>query len=274
MFDRPAGPLKLPPTLVAPTVEAARAVRDLRARPHSTSDVWLPEGLWDELDAVRAEHLRLRDQVASELTALEALDERVLREKREHDEKLRQATRTGDDPGSVEDRRTPPEQYEAERKAIEERLWAGIEVLAEVADLVPELAREHEDEWLADLRVRLVPAQEKVAELQRELARARREAFYVHKLGLWLQQVSDDSGAFARQPHPTSDEPVPAMFSEELLARSLERPWYRRPEHDPEHDEEPMVAWQDQQPESTTDVEPRADATGQISELVETGAGS
>jgi hypothetical protein len=44
------GPLKLPPSQNPETARAAR-----RLRGHSTSDLWLPEGLWPELDDLRAE---------------------------------------------------------------------------------------------------------------------------------------------------------------------------------------------------------------------------
>jgi hypothetical protein len=262
------GPLKLRDVPQPPTREASRALESLR-RGHSTSDLWLPEGLWPELDAIRAEQIRVRSQAAAELSALAALDERFGAEDRDHADKLRQAQRDGDS-GAIDDRRTPPGQRQAERRAIEESLWAALEILAQIADAVPELASQHEDEWLADLRTRLVPKEEKVRELQQRLADAEAEAFNVHKLGLWLQQLSDD-GAFGRQPYPTP-EPPPKRFNPEMLERSLERPWHRRPDAA----EEPPVAWQDQpQPPARNDADdPVGDATGEISELVETGEGA
>ena len=108
------------------------------------------------------------DQVAAELDGLEALDARVREEDKQHDRDLRQAQRDGT-PKAVEDRRTPSDQRQAERAAIEERLWAGVTVLGEVADAVIAALREHEDDWLADLRVQLEPAREKRREAERLL---------------------------------------------------------------------------------------------------------
>jgi hypothetical protein len=66
-------------------------------------------------------------------------------------------------PETVEDRRTPPEQRQAERSAIEERLWAGVMVLSEVVASVLELVRDREDEWLADLRGQVSELEEREA---------------------------------------------------------------------------------------------------------------
>ena len=120
------------------------------------------------------------------------------------------------DPGSVKDGRTPGEQRQAERAAIEERLWAGVIVLAEVTDAVIELVREREDDWLADLRVRLEPAREKRREAERLLAEAKAEEWRIHRLGQWLQITSED-GAFGRQPAPDLESP-PERFSAERVA--------------------------------------------------------
>jgi hypothetical protein len=118
------GPLKLPPSQNPETARAAR-----RLRGHSTSDLWLPEGLWRELDDLRAEQLRVRSQVAAELASLDASVARFRDEDQAHQKKLRQAQRDGHT-GAVEDKRTPAEPRQAERKAIEERIWAGAAVLA------------------------------------------------------------------------------------------------------------------------------------------------
>ena len=131
------GPLVLP--LSPPSADAARAVRE-KLRGHSTAANWLPEGLWPELDELRSEQLRVRDQVAVELAALDAVNGRFREEDRQHERQLRQAHRDSR-PGSVKDARTPREQRQAESAAIEERLWAGVMVLGEVVQESP--PREH-----------------------------------------------------------------------------------------------------------------------------------
>jgi hypothetical protein len=88
----------------APSREAGRVA--LKLRGHSTSDLWLrlPEGLsWPELDEIRAEHLRVRGQVAAELAALSTLGARFRDEDQQHDQDLRQAQRDAN-PALAEDR--------------------------------------------------------------------------------------------------------------------------------------------------------------------------
>jgi hypothetical protein len=93
-------------------------------------------------------------------------------------------------------------------------------VLAEVADSVVDLLREHEDEWLADLRVPLEPQRVRRRELQRQLDEAKAEEWRVHQLGNWVQKTGQD-GPFGGQPAPIPSPP-PAQVSEELLRWSLE----------------------------------------------------
>jgi hypothetical protein len=114
---------------------------------HTTAANWLPPGLWEELDALRAEHLRIRQSVATELANLEELDQRFRDENERHAEALREAHRSGGGNG-VEDRRMPPGQRARARAAVEERLWAGIVVFGEVADSIVQLVRDKEDAWL------------------------------------------------------------------------------------------------------------------------------
>lgn len=213
-------PLKFPP---APDPDAARALRRLQG--HTTSPEWLPPGVWEALDELRGEQHRLRRQVADELHALEELAAKFRREDAQHAEALRQAQRDGT-PTSPRDERTPPAARAAERTAVEERLWAGVQVFAEHADRIIEAVRAHEDEWLADLRSRLTPAQEKRRRAQQLLAEAKAEEFQLHKLGQWVQKTADDE-AFGRQPVPKV-EPVPARVSAESFAGALERPWHKR----------------------------------------------
>jgi hypothetical protein len=100
MTDFDPGPLRPP---APPNVEAARSAQKLRG--HSTSDRWLPEGLWRELDELRSEQLRVREQVGAELAALEAARARFAEDDKRQDEQLRQAVREGDSP--PKDKRTP-----------------------------------------------------------------------------------------------------------------------------------------------------------------------
>jgi len=195
-----------------------------RLKGHTTSARLLPEGEFPLLDELRGEQLRLRSQVAADLDVLAALDARFKAEDEQHAERLRQAQRDGT-PESVEDRRTPSEQRGAERAAIEERMRAGAQVFAEVADEVVATMREHEGQFLADLRVRLRPAQEKRKHAERLLAEARAEEFQLYKLGQWIKVTADDE-AFGRQPAPTI-QPVPRQFSSDALRGALERPWHK-----------------------------------------------
>jgi hypothetical protein len=215
---RRVGPLKLP---APPDVASHKAAERLYG--HTTSPTWLPEGVWPELDALRDEQHRLRAQVAAELDSLDALEAQNRREDSHHAEALRQAHRDGT-PDAVNDERTPAEDRAAKKSAIEERLWAGVQVFAEHADRVIETLREKEDAWLGDLRSRLTPAQEKRRRAQELLAEARAEEFHLGNLGRWLQATSDDH-AFGRQPAPPVGE-VPEQVSPEVLRRGLERPWH------------------------------------------------
>jgi hypothetical protein len=221
------GPLKIP---MPPDVATRRAVTE-KLHGHTTAASWLPEGIWPELDELRAEQLRLRAQVAAEVHALENLVRKFSREDSEHNKRLREAQRAGT-VDSVEDRRTPAEQRAAERGLIEERLWAGVHVFAEHAERIIETVREHEDEWLADLRSRLGPAQEKRHEAARLLAEAKAEEFRLYQLGGWLQTTADDQG-FGRQPAPALG-PIPEKVSRLVFQDKLERPWHKlRPWNQP-----------------------------------------
>jgi hypothetical protein len=159
--------------------------------------------VFPELDALRAEQHRLRGQLAADLEALDALAARFRREDSEHAERLRQAHRDGS-PTSAEDHGTPADQRAVERAMIEERLWAGIHVFAEHADPVIEAVREHEDDWLVDLRRRLVPVQEKRRRAEALLAEARAEEFRIP---------------------PSAEHASTAAFE-----GALERPWHKRRE--------------------------------------------
>lgn len=218
--NQQAGPLKFPP----PPDTKTRVAVNQQLQGHTTSAQWLPEGLWPELDELRGEQLRMRAQVAVELDALEALDRKHRLEDREHQQRLRQAHRDGD-PSSAEDPRTPAGQRAAERAAIEERVSAGLHVFAEHAERVIDCVREHEDEWLADLRSQLTVAEGQRREAERLVAEAKADEFHVQRLGMWVQVTADDE-ALGRQPAPTR-QPVPHQFSREAVKHAVERPWHK-----------------------------------------------
>ena len=120
-------------------------------------------------------------------------------------------------------------------------------VLGEVADAVIELVREHEDDWLADLRAWLEPQREQRRELENKLAELRALGWQTHQLGHWVQKTNED-GAFGRRPAPVPSAP-PTVFSAELLRSSLEGPWHRDRLWKGES-EEPPRSWQEQSEEA------------------------
>jgi hypothetical protein len=191
---------------------------------HTTSEQWLPAGLWDELDRVRDRHVTVRSRVLAELRTLRGLESKFAKEDRDYDARLRDAHRTGD-PGTVKDKRTAVEKRTAQRDAVERRLWAGVTVLAEVADEAIALIREHEDEWLGDLRARLEGAQEKRREAERLVAAAKREEWLVARLGKWVMTAADD-GPMGRQPTPPADVDPPANLSPHVVRAALSWPWH------------------------------------------------
>jgi hypothetical protein len=212
-----SGPLKIPaPRLV----KTRRALQRLYG--HTTSDAWIPEGLWPELDELRPEHLRLRGQVADQLEALDALAKKYSAEDAAHSERLRQAHRDGT-LAAVRDPRTPPEKRAAEREAIQTVLEAGIEVLAEFADRVVQTIRDHEEQFLGDLRGHAAAAQDKRRQAQKLAAEAHAEEYRAWKLAQWVLATSDDQ-AFGRQPAPGRQR---APGNWRLPGSAFERPWHR-----------------------------------------------
>lgn len=117
MTPIPNKPLRLPAS--APSVEARRTVNE-RLRGHSKSPAWRPEGLWPELDEIRAEQLRVLGQVATELEALETLTARFRAEDDQYERALRQAQRDGT-AGQLQDRRVPSEERHAQLVEVGER---------------------------------------------------------------------------------------------------------------------------------------------------------
>jgi hypothetical protein len=212
-----AGPLKLPPPADA---DAHTAVRQLRG--HTTAPGWLPAGLSPELDELRDEMARVRGRAQTDLDELEALRRKYRTEDRDHEAALKQAARAG---STAEDRRTPEGARLAAVDPIDERLWATVEVMGEVADKVVATLREQEPDLLADLRVQLRTAEDKKREAERLLREAKTDEWRVHRLGQWVLNSSED-GPFGRQPAPTP-EPPPACFNREMLRDSLTRPWHK-----------------------------------------------
>ena len=122
---------------------------------HATSAQWLPEGLSRELDELRAEQLERRAGLAADLAAVSALAEGFVKEDRDRQTELRQAARDGGAPPP--DGRTRAEERISQRTQIEERIWAGVHVYAELVDRVIDTIRTTEDELPADCTVAMSP---------------------------------------------------------------------------------------------------------------------
>jgi hypothetical protein len=83
-WPSPDGPLFLPlPQTPSLHLKARRLGERLRA--HTTSDLWLVEGVSLELDALREEHLARRSRLAAAVQATDDLTARFAREDREHE---------------------------------------------------------------------------------------------------------------------------------------------------------------------------------------------
>ncbi len=217
-------PLTLPmPSEPALRAKMARRGLAQRLAGFVTSPRWLPEGLFPELDKLRAEHVRLTRRAAAELGTLNDLVARFKGEDDEYNRLLRDAVQAG--MGTPEDGRTPAQQRAEQRAQAEQRLWATLEVLADYADEVVEAFRDHEDQWLAGLRDQRDQADEKMREAQRLVSEAKSELFRVHRLGQWVQAEAD-SQALSKQPAPAL-EPAPEHVAADAFRDSLERPWHR-----------------------------------------------
>jgi hypothetical protein len=89
------------------------------------------------------------------------------------------------------------------------------------------LAR-HEEVLQGRLSGQLGLAQAKVAEARQLMHEARREAWKLTRLGVWIQNECDEHGVFAGQPAPTGEEPVPPeSFDADSASQALSRPWHR-----------------------------------------------
>jgi hypothetical protein len=272
------GPLVFP--IPPPDPECAEAVMNRLTR-HSTSDLWLPADTgWAELDAVRAEHLRLRQAVLDEINAHLELTARFAAEDGEHRQAQIEAHRNGR-AGSVKDKRTAPEKRDHQLAEIAGRLWSGVLVLADVVDEVIALVREHEPKWLAQLQEQRQPAAEKRREAEKLLHEADVEEFSLAMRADWLKKLVDD-GPFGRAPYP-QPTPRPKQMGQSRIDAMFERHWSKQ-------DEPPMRSWQEVAGVSDDEVrrlndEARAqraededarissgDQTGVVSELESPGA--
>lgn len=208
---------------------------------HFTSARWLPADTgWPELDAIRDEHLRVRAQVADDLTRLSKLLNTYRAEDATHQDALTNAHRLAVDP--PEDVRTPPEARAAEVTSIEMSLWSGARVLAEVVDRARLVLARNEDRWLAELGRARVEADEIVREANQRLAEARANVFRGVQMSRWIK-AEVEGGPFAGQPAPTGDVPMPQDFDPERHEDAFERRYY---EHDrvqpfPVVDDDPLA---------------------------------
>jgi hypothetical protein len=198
---------------------------------HATSSKWLPEGSgWPLMDELRTEHLRLRGLVARELEKRAALVAAFAKEDAGREHELRQAFREhrGESPlPTPEDTRTPDGARQAQLAAVEETLWAAVTVLAEHVRFVKRTLAEHEEQWLADLRARMGPAEDEVRRAREAIRQAESRKWGISRMGQWLLTACDANSAFENQPAPSKDEPMPRGLNQRLIEASLERPYYR-----------------------------------------------
>jgi hypothetical protein len=198
---------------------------------HATSSGWLPEDSgWPLMDELREEHVRLRGLVAREFEKRAALVAAFASEDAEREQELRQAFREhqGESPlPTPEDTRTPDGERRAQLAAVEETLWAAVTVLAEHVRGVKRTLAEHEEQWLADLRSRMGPAEDEIRRAREAIRQAEARKWGIGRLGQWLLNVCDANAAFGNQPAPGKDEPMPRGVDQRLIDSSLERPYHR-----------------------------------------------
>ena len=210
----PDPPLAMPSLAEAPDDEARAAM--LKLSGYATSVGWLPEGLSPEVDALRAKHINLVEELGRMLAQCAQRRREIRKAITAREKVVRAAVRAG---------QPPPEEQAVEitDDVDESHLWATIVVLAEVVTEAISVIQASEAESLASLAEPLAEANAKVAEAQRLLAESRRDAWQVAQVAGWVLQVGD-GGALARQPAPRRADPPPT-FSGDV---ELSRPWWRR----------------------------------------------
>ena len=147
---------------------------------------WLPPGGagWPELAELREQHHRLlarREEVYAE--------RRTLEERFKAEDKARHEAATAaflaEEPGELPDVR-PPEQREAARKALSDRMRALNSALDEFARRAVALIEEHVSDWTGDLANRRERAAEQCREAERLLSAARAEEVAAARAEQWL----------------------------------------------------------------------------------------
>jgi hypothetical protein len=214
----PSGPLPLS-LPQAPSLHLKARRLGERLRGHTTSDLWLLEGLSPELDAAREEHLERRSRLAAVIREMRDLAARFSRENAEHEAKLLDAAREGKEEPA--DTRTSPERRGALRIACDERYIAAMEALAETAEKVVALLKRQEPQLLIQQKQALRAAEEKRRELEAQMQAARGDVWRAEMLARWVKNQVDD-GPFGRQPVQAQIVP-PAQW--QPRAESFERHW-------------------------------------------------
>lgn len=218
---RPDGTINWP----VPPGAAVPLVVSSQLHGHTSSDRWLPSGLWPELDGLRERHLKLRAQAIAEADRVRAVAEQHKREDSEHSKALAAAFREGG--SQPDDTRTPAVERAAQLAGAQERMWTAARILGEHAAEVIATIRERETEWLADLRGRVARAEEEYRQALAAAEEKRAQMMWVPLLGKWLQANADDQG-FGRQPVPSTEQAQAQTVLHPNVARdALQRPWHR-----------------------------------------------
>ena len=161
------------------------------AEPGLTQPNWLPPAdAWPELAECRAEHERLLGIVASEQSAVSALERRFADEDKNHSASLRDAFLGGDEPAqkatSPEDRAAQLAGARARATAATDALVASLEnTLAEIAEKAPE--------WYDLLVSRRADADAKREQARRLVAEADAVAAEIGRMRFWLDRESGRS---------------------------------------------------------------------------------
>jgi hypothetical protein len=206
-------------------IEAAKLAK--RLPPLVFDRGWLgPEDFHPEvLGPFRGEHGRLLEQLASVKAAEAELTAEYDAEDREFEQATLAAARECTE--APEDTRTPAAEREAALAPHGTRRNAALVALAELVDRAVAAFREHEDEWLAELRG---PARKaarlKEQEARRLLIEARNEHYRVFLWGRWVQTRANDDQGGQQQPPPVHAV-APPNWSEANHRDMLERHWSR-----------------------------------------------